>query len=110
MADQVEEWGVLELMGYVKIAGRISEQERFGTKLGRIDIPTNDGSFVTQFFGGGSVYRLTITDEQTARKVAAEMQPRPVQQLSFSREPEFDHMNGDLGDGYYGDDNSDIEL
>lgn len=32
-------WGILELMGHVRMAGRITEEERFGAKMGRIDVP-----------------------------------------------------------------------
>lgn len=38
-ADAQESWAILELMGHVRLVGRISEEERFGTKMGRIDIP-----------------------------------------------------------------------
>lgn len=72
-----QSWAVLELLGHVRTAGLVSEQELFGTKMGRIDIPTADG-FVTQFFGGSSVYRLTPTTEEIARSVAARNQPAPV--------------------------------
>lgn len=65
-------------MGHVKTAGLISEQELFGTKLGRIDIPTEDGRMITQYFGGGSVYRLTPVSEAVARAFAARNVPRPV--------------------------------
>lgn len=73
-----EVWGILELMGHVKTAGLISEQELFGTTLGRIDIPTDDGQMITQYFGGGSVYRLTPVSEMVARAFAARNTPRPV--------------------------------
>lgn len=73
-----EVWGILELMGHVKTAGLISEQELFGTKLGRIDIPTEDGQMITQYFGGHSVYRLTPASEVVARAFAAHNVPRPV--------------------------------
>lgn len=33
-------WAVVELMGHVKLAGRLTEEEKFGAKLGRPDIPT----------------------------------------------------------------------
>lgn len=72
-----EVWGILELMGHVKTAGLISEQELFGTTLGRIDIPVDDG-MITQYFGGGSVYRLTPVSETVARAFAARNTPRPV--------------------------------
>ncbi len=34
-----ESWAVVELMGHVRMAGRVTEEERFGSKMGRIDIP-----------------------------------------------------------------------
>lgn len=74
-----EQWAILELMGHVKLAGRVTEEEHFGSKLGRIDIPNADGGFTTQFFGGGSVYRLTPTTEEIARHIALNNQPKPVQ-------------------------------
>lgn len=74
-----EIWGVLELMGHVRIAGRISEEEKFGSKIGRIDIPLEGGEFVTQYFGGGSVYRITIVSEEVARSVAkSHANPIPI--------------------------------
>lgn len=71
------QWAILELMGHVRLAGRVSEETHFGTALGRIDIPVGDG-FTTQYFGGGSIYRLTPTTEEIARSVAARNQPEPV--------------------------------
>lgn len=76
--EMFEQWAILELMGHVRLAGRVTEEEHFGAKLGRIDIPGPDGRFVTQFFGGGSVYRLTPTTEEIARVVAAKSAPAPV--------------------------------
>jgi hypothetical protein len=93
----VDTWAIVELMGHVKLAGRLSEEERFGSKMGRLDIPAppanptedclfchgkgeSDGmvcgmaccgpQFVTQHFGGGSVYRITYVSEAVARHVA----------------------------------------
>ena len=71
-------WAIVELMGHVKVAGRVTEDELFGAKIGRIDIPKPEGGFTTQYFGGSSVYRLTPTDETTARLVAIKRQPQPV--------------------------------
>jgi len=72
-------WGIVELMGHVRLAGRVTEEIHFGHALGRIDIPQPDGTFSTMFFGGGSIYRLTPTTEEIARAVAATIQPAPVQ-------------------------------
>jgi len=71
-------WGILELMGHVKIAGYVTEEERFGSKVGRIDIPMPDGTAVTQFFGGSAIYRLTPATEAVARRYAVVNAPRPV--------------------------------
>lgn len=104
-------WCVLELMGHVRLAGRVTEEEHFGQKLGRIEVPRPpdpacvacrgkgvvDGiaaphpclmcsdRFVTQFFGGSSVYRLTPVSEEVARSVAARSQPEPVHQWELPK-------------------------
>ena len=66
-------------LGHVRIAGRVTEEERFGGKLGRIDIPGKDGGETTQYFNASSIYRLTPTTEEIARHVAINCQPMPVQ-------------------------------
>ncbi len=72
-------WGILELMGHVKMAGFITEEERFGVKMGRIDVPADDGDEpYTQYFGGSAVYRLTPVTETVARAFSARNRPRPV--------------------------------
>lgn len=72
-------WGILELMGHIRLAGRISEEEKFGAKMGRIDVPLKDGTFATQYFGASSVYRLSLVSEEVARSVALNLiQPVPV--------------------------------
>lgn len=81
-----EVWAVLELMGHVRLAVRVSEEEKFGHKLGRIDVPTPAGGFVTQYFGGQSVYRLTPVSEDVAREVALHTQPRPVHAWELPRQ------------------------
>ena len=66
------EYAIVELMGHRRLAGRISEVERFGAKLLRIDVP-QDGSFaegwITQYYGGGSIYAITPTDEATVLRI-----------------------------------------
>jgi hypothetical protein len=78
VVDQPDLWAVVELMGHVRLAGRLTEEERFGSKMGRLDIPQDDGQFVTQFFGGGSVYRITVVSEEVARAVAKAGKIEPV--------------------------------
>ena len=106
-------WAIVELMGHVRLAGRLTEEEKFGTKMGRLDIPIEspcdsccgsgqtafmvgtpcckcDGAktlvtFVTQYFGGGSVYRITFVTEAVARQVARGSQPSPVSPWDFPK-------------------------
>ena len=80
-----EAWCIVELMGHVRMAGRVTEEERFGAKLGRVDVPREDGTFSTHYFGGGSVYRLTPTTEAVARSVAGNSQPAPVHSWELPR-------------------------
>lgn len=88
-------WAIVELMGHVKLAGKLTEEEKFGSKMGRLDIPKDEG-FVTQLFGGGSVYRITIVTEEVARQVNKMTTSAPVspwdfpkqKQLSFNQETE----------------------
>lgn len=77
--DEFGTWAILELMGHVKLAGYITEEELFGSKIGRIDIPGESGATaVTQYFGGHTVYRLTPVTEEVARAFAIGHQPAPV--------------------------------
>lgn len=79
MSESGEMWAVVELMGHVKMAGRITEEEHFGTKLGRIDIPSSNGEgYSTQWFSGGSIYRVTPVSEEVARAFAAISRPEPI--------------------------------
>ena len=80
------DWAIVELMGHVRMAGRVTEEEHFGSKLGRVDIPDGDG-WSSHFFGGGSVYRITPTTEAIARGVARHNKPQPVHRWELP-EPE----------------------
>jgi hypothetical protein len=88
MAEAAEYWSVIELMGHVRMAGKVSEVERFGAKCGRIDIPDGDG-FKTQFFGGNSIYRETPCTEEVARAIAARCMPQPINAWEMPQRPAF---------------------
>lgn len=108
---KLETWAVVELMGHVKIAGLVTEEERFGTKMGRIDIPMKEGGLTTQYFGGSSVYRMTPTTEEVARAIATNHQPAPIHPwemkqpaLPASPAPLHDDEEEWGGDGNYDED------
>lgn len=79
-----ENWAVVELMGHVRLAGKLTEEEKFGSKLGRLDIPDGEG-FITQFFGGGSVYRITYVSEAVARDVCKKTTAAPVSPWDYPK-------------------------
>lgn len=111
-----EQWAIVELMGHVRTAGRLTEEERFGSKLGRLDVPQADGTFFTQFFGGQSVYRITHVSEAAARAVALSTHTAPVQSWELPRalpatearhpagvgcdDPDDDDTDSDLDPGF----------
>jgi hypothetical protein len=88
MSEEVkfESWAIVDLMGHVRYAGRVTEEERFGAKIGRVDVPTADGGWTTVFFGGASVYRLIPTTEEVARVAAIRTQPEPVHAWELPRQ------------------------
>ncbi len=112
MSETFDSWAIVELMGHVKMAGRLTEEERFGSKLGRLDIPGHDGAWSAVYFNGASVYRLTPCTEEAARIVAKRAQPEPVHQweipkqieVSPSRKRELDDDPEDARDADLEDD------
>jgi hypothetical protein len=103
MTSQVEtfeSWAILELMGHVRMAGRVTEEERFGSKMGRIDVPQGEG-FTTVYFSGASIYRMTPTTEAIARSVAAQNQPEPVHRWELPQpEKAAEVLDGDDFTGF----------
>ena len=75
-----EEWALVEIMGHVKLAGRVSEATMFGTALCRVDVYPGDATepLVTRMYGGASIYCITPISEATARAFALGHQPEPV--------------------------------
>ena len=83
------EYAVVEVFGHRRHAGRIQEVERFGTKLLRIDVPTEgdfECGYLTHFYGGASIFSVIPADLETVRRIN---QPyRPVGRLSPPAEEE----------------------
>lgn len=76
---QTEElWGILELFGHQRIAGKISEYNLGGTFV-RVDVPAvNDRPAFTKLFGHSAVYAVSFTDKEIALAAAEKMQLTPV--------------------------------
>lgn len=78
-AEPFAHWAIVELMGHRRLAGFLSEVEVAGKGFLRLDIPTGDDTSATQLYNPASVYAITPTSEETARRVAELSQPAPVQ-------------------------------
>ena len=76
-ASPPDQWAIVELMGHVRMAGRVTEVQQFGVTMGRIDIPDTSAEAApaavarSVLFSGASIYRVTYCTEEAARKVAA---------------------------------------
>lgn len=82
-----ESWGIVEVMGHRKYPGRITEQLVAGTPMVRVDVPTvtkQNGEIRNEFtklIGAGSIYMITPTSEDVARRMAVALaydDPLPV--------------------------------
>jgi hypothetical protein len=81
--SKFDQWGVVEVMGHKKFAGHITEQVIAGSALVRVDVPevvALDNNRVertyapfTKLIGVGSVYAITPTTEEIARRMAVEI-------------------------------------
>ena len=79
--ESFEGWAIVEIMGHRRLAGYCSEAEMYGAKFLRIDCygnPDSQNPTETQFYGANSVYCLTPTTEDTARRVGTIKRPEPV--------------------------------
>lgn len=68
--DDGWEWAIVEIFGHRRLAGRAREEERFGAKMLRIDVPQKGDpdahGWVSHYYGGSSLFSYTPTDEATA--------------------------------------------
>lgn len=82
--EKFEGWGVVEMLGHRRLAGHIGEQTIAGSSLVRVDVPETPGKpGYTKLIGLASIYCITPTSEEVARRAATELErwndPLPVQ-------------------------------
>jgi hypothetical protein len=95
------EWAIVEVFGHRRHAGRMREEERFGAKMLRIDVPVFETPeaadsgpierWESRWYGGGSIFSLSLTDERSVRR--ANRPYAPPARISFrasEAEPECD--------------------
>ena len=80
-----EGWAIVELMGHVRLAGRVSSAPMFGTELLRLDIYDDAEHYTTQFISGSSLYRITPCGEEVARAVTKDNVAIPIESWELRR-------------------------
>lgn len=101
---QAWEWAIVEIFGHRRHVGKAREEERFGAKMLRIDVPkigasADDITWSSHFYGGSSIFSYTVTDEKTVMNYAERSYTPAI--------PYRDHGHDDDDDGFDGDDNHD---
>lgn len=89
------QYAIVELLGYKKLAGRLSQSPVPG--MLQLDVPV-EGGFITQMINPQSLYRVTLCDEETVKAVARNCDPLPTLELEVMPRQRV------LGGGYYEDD------
>jgi hypothetical protein len=73
-----EFWAKVEIFGHRKHYGRVSEVEKFGTRMLRIDVPLAEPSaFETFLYGGSSIFGIEPMTEEACRRWAEHYRPHP---------------------------------
>ena len=75
-----EAWAIVEIMGHVRLAGKVTEETIAGVQLLRVDVPkTKTREPFTKYYGATAIYSITPTDEATATFAAEQFDQQPVQ-------------------------------
>lgn len=99
--DHAEGWecAVVEIFGHRSHAGFIREEERFGAKMLRIDVPTNGDverpTWETHWYGGSAVFSLKLTDAASVFKANKDLSARFSPARITYRDDEDDGNEGD---------------
>lgn len=104
-ADEGWEWAIVEIFGHRRHAGRARQEERFGTKMLRIDVPVegnpDEKGWTTHYYGGSSIFSYSLTDEASALR--ANKPWAPPSRISLPAPEDHDD------DGFDADDTSTID-
>lgn len=79
-------WGIVEIMGHDRIAGRITEQAVGGCAFVRVDVPAVNGrDAYTRLFGPGAIFSVSVTSEDTAKMAATQFRSSPMAEWDARR-------------------------
>ena len=85
-------WMVIELLGHHKLSGFVTEEQKWGQVLLRIDIPTSVNTesgkleYTTQWYGTHALYCATPINETDAIRLAKQLRPKPFTKFDLHRE------------------------
>ena len=93
------EWAIVEIFGHRSHAGRAREEERFGAKMLRIDVPIKGDAaangWETHWYGGSSIFSFTLTDEDSVMRSNRPYESPSRYRLPPPDEPELDESADD---------------
>lgn len=92
-----QQWACVEIFGHRKHYGRITEVEKFGAKMLRVDTPvaasapllSEPEQFETFVYGGAAIFSISPMTEEAARKWCETERPRPYRPMSRLPAPEY---------------------
>ena len=65
-------WAVVEIFGHRRHAGRCRQEEMFGAKMLRIDVPIKGDpashGWETHFYGGSAIFSFSLTTEDVVMR------------------------------------------
>lgn len=111
--EKIDDWFIVEMMGHRKLAGHLKNVSIAGHGMLRLDMwGLEPGDALTQYISPASIYALTPTTEELARRFAAQNLPKPVHayelpQLPARSEPTDAELCDDDDAGFEGDDDPD---
>lgn len=83
--DDGWEFAIVEIFGHRRHVGRVREEERFGTKMLRVDVPVKGEpethGWKTHYYGGASIFSFSLTDEESVYR--ANRPPEPPSRYSL---------------------------
>ena len=95
-----EVWGIVELFGHSRIAGRLSEHQ-LGGNFVRVDVPAVGGhAAFTKLYGEKAIYAISFVDRDVALAAAEKLGLVPVSTYSLgsvTAEAVKERLAGHLG-------------
>lgn len=94
--EKFDLWCLVELFGHQKIAGKCSERNIAGTNMLQVDVPeTSKQHSFTKILSAGAIYAINPVTEETAKKIAEELQQSPISiwEVRAMFEKELEQLN-----------------